>query len=118
MAFTDKRLAHRGARWMPNESAAVVAATPPLQERELIEPAAIAEALTAALLRRGCDRQTARLATDVGIAVLRVTTERWMADERADFAQVLATSAGDLRAVAADVAVRPSTRARSGGPGG
>lgn len=81
---------------------AVIAANPPLQERELIKLASMSEALTAALLNRGFDRQTARLATDVGMAVLRLTSERCMADERADFAQVLSASAADLLAVAAD----------------
>lgn len=83
------------------ERAAVIAANPPLQERELIKLASISDALTAALVHRGCDQQTARLATDVGMAVLRLTGERCMADERADFAQVLAASAADLLAVAA-----------------
>lgn len=82
--------------------AAVIAANPPLQERELIKLAAISEALTAALLRRGVKPETARLATDVGMAVLRLTAERCMADEKADFAAVLAASAADLLAVAAD----------------
>jgi AcrR family transcriptional regulator len=82
--------------------AAVIATSPALQERELIKLAMLSEALTAALLRRGCDRQTARLAADVGLAVLRLATERWMADRSADFAQVLSTSAADLRAVTAD----------------
>ncbi|MET8610756.1 TetR/AcrR family transcriptional regulator [Streptomyces misionensis] len=84
------------------ERSAVIAANPPLQERELIKLASLADALTAALLHRGCDRQTARLATEVGMAVLRLTTERWMADEQADFAGLLSTSAADLLAVAAD----------------
>ncbi|MFL6056480.1 MAG: TetR/AcrR family transcriptional regulator [Actinoallomurus sp.] len=94
------------------ERSAVIAANPPLQERELIKLASISEALAAALLHRGCDQQTARLATDVGMAVLRLTTERWKADERADFAQVLSTSAADLLAVTADgVPNRASTGA-------
>lgn len=95
------------------ERSAVIAANPPLHERELIKLASISEALTAALLHRGCDRQTARLATDVGMAVLRLTTERWMADERADFAQVLSTSAADLLAVTADSVPSLSARGRS-----
>jgi AcrR family transcriptional regulator len=82
----------------------VIAANPPLQERELIKLVSISEVLTATLLRRGCGQETARLATDVGMAVLRLATERWMADVRADFAETLAASAADLLAVAADVA--------------
>jgi AcrR family transcriptional regulator len=84
------------------ERSTVIAANPPLQERELIKLASLSEALTAALVRRGRDPQTARLATDVGMAVLRLTSERCMADEQAEFAQVLATSAADLHAITAD----------------
>jgi class 3 adenylate cyclase len=62
----------------------------------------MSNALTAALVNRGFDQQTARLATDVAGAVLRLTTERWIADETADFAEVLAASATDLVAVTAD----------------
>jgi AcrR family transcriptional regulator len=84
------------------ERSAVIAANPQLRERELIKLASISEALTAALVHRGCDRQTARLATDVGMAVFRLTAERCMADEQADFAQMLSSSAADLFAVTAD----------------
>jgi AcrR family transcriptional regulator len=95
------------------DRSAVIAANPPLQERELIKLTSISEALTAALVHRGCDRQTARLATDVGMAVLRLTTERCLADERADFAQVLSTSAADLLAITAEGIPGVSARGRS-----
>ncbi|MFJ4657125.1 hypothetical protein ACIP5Y_38160 [Nocardia sp. NPDC088792] len=58
-----------------------------------------------ALLNRGFDAETARLATDIGLAVLRLTTERWMAAEHTDFdgfAEALSAGAADLLAVAAD----------------
>lgn len=84
------------------ERAAVIAGNPPLRERELIKLAALSEALTTALERRGHDRQTARLATDAGLAVLRLTSERCLADEHAEFAKVLAAGAAELLAVAAD----------------
>ena len=93
------------------ERAAVIAANPPLLERELIKLTSLANALTAALVARGFDQPTARLATDVGGAVLRLTTERWIADETADFAEVLAASAADLVAVTSGlVAVTAPTR--------
>jgi AcrR family transcriptional regulator len=85
-----------------HERALVITSNPPLLERELMKLAALSEALSAALVRRGHDRQTARLAVDVGMAVLRLATERWMADEHADFAKLLSDSAGDLLAVTAD----------------
>jgi hypothetical protein len=77
-----------------------------LHERELIKLALISEALTTALIRRGHDARTGRLATDVGMAVLRLATERWMADEHAELAELLSTSASDLLAVAADATQR------------
>jgi AcrR family transcriptional regulator len=83
------------------ERSAVIAANPPLQERELIKLVSMSEAITAALVRRGCDQQTARLTTDVGMAVLRLTGERCMADEDADFGQVLEMSTADLLAITA-----------------
>lgn len=95
------------------ERSAVIAANPPLRERELIKLASISGALTAALLHRGCDQQKARLATDVGMAVLRLATERWMADEGTDFAEVLSTSAADLLAFTAGSVPSPPARRRS-----
>jgi AcrR family transcriptional regulator len=92
------------------ERAQVIAANPPLQERELIKLVSLSDALTAALMRRGFYRPTARLATDVGAAVLRLATERWMAEEQADFAQVLAASAADLFAVTANAAAASGPR--------
>ncbi|MFB9447188.1 TetR/AcrR family transcriptional regulator [Dactylosporangium vinaceum] len=83
---------------------AVIAANPPLRERELIKLAALAEALTTALVDRGIDAQTARLATDLALAVLRLTGQRCLADESADFHATLARSAADLAAVAASTA--------------
>ncbi|MFI1917920.1 TetR/AcrR family transcriptional regulator [Nocardia sp. NPDC020380] len=85
--------------------AAVIGANPPLRERELIKLVSISETLSTALLNRGFNSETARLATDIGLAVLRLTTERWMAEEHTDFAgfaDALSASAADLLAVAAD----------------
>lgn len=82
------------------ERAAVIAANPPLQERELIKLASLSDAIAAAIVRRGVDERTARLATDVGAAVLRQATGRWLADERVDFADALSAAAADLLTVA------------------
>lgn len=84
------------------ERAAVIAANPPLQERELIKLASLSGALTAALTERGVDEPTARLATEAGMAVFRSASERWMTDERADFAALLAAGAADLLAILAN----------------
>ncbi|MGF6885399.1 AcrR family transcriptional regulator [Nocardia sp. GAS34] len=97
--------------------AAIIAANPPLRERELIKLVSLSEALTAALLRHGHDRETARLATDLGMAVMRLTAERCMAAENADYAEVLWASAADLVAVAADGAPSAIASGESPGPG-
>ncbi|HEY3867526.1 MAG TPA: TetR/AcrR family transcriptional regulator [Actinocrinis sp.] len=81
------------------ERSAVVAANPPLQERELIKLASLSQALTAALQNRGHSRQTARLATDAGMAILRLASERWMADETVDHSRLLSDGVAALLAV-------------------
>lgn len=81
---------------------AVIAANPPLRERELIKLASLSEAVTDALLRRGCDRRTARLATDIGMALFRSASDRWMADEHADPATIMSSITADLRTVTAE----------------
>ncbi|KDN23741.1 TetR/AcrR family transcriptional regulator [Amycolatopsis rifamycinica] len=85
------------------ELRAVIAANPPLRERSLIKEAMLSEVTAAALRRRGHDEQTARLATALGMAILASATRRWVLGEEADFATLLAGSAADLLAVAADL---------------
>jgi AcrR family transcriptional regulator len=59
---------------------AVILANPELQERELIKLASLAEALTDALRQRGVPDSVAGLAAETGIAVFRITFERWVTD--------------------------------------
>ena len=56
----------------------IVAATPELQERELIKLASMAAALSDALRERGITEPTARLVAEVAIAVFRTAFERWV----------------------------------------
>ena len=56
---------------------AILAANAELQERELIKLARLADAGAAALRRRGVDEPAASLAAEAGMAVLRVSFERW-----------------------------------------
>ncbi|WP_406629746.1 hypothetical protein [Amycolatopsis sp. WGS_07] len=52
---------------------------------------------------RGIDPETARLATDLGLSVLRLATERWTAEDHRDesgFPAALSAAAADLLAVA------------------
>lgn len=85
------------------ELRAVIADNPPLRERSLIKEAMLSEVTTAALCRRGHDEHTARLATALGMAILGSATRRWVLGEQTDFAALLADSAADLLAVAADL---------------
>jgi hypothetical protein len=49
---------------------------------------------------------TARLATDAGLAGMRLGSRRALTDEHADFVQVLAAGASDLLTVAAEAVPR------------
>lgn len=83
----------------------VIAANPPLRERELIKAAMLSEVTVAALCRRGHDEHTARLATALGMAVLRSATRRWVLGEQDDFAALLADSAAELFAMADELPI-------------
>ncbi|MFI6513518.1 TetR family transcriptional regulator [Streptosporangium sp. NPDC050855] len=61
---------------------AVIAATPELLERELIKFASLSAALAGALRQRGVDDASAGLAAEVGIAVFKIASSRWI--EQAD----------------------------------
>ena len=91
------------------ERAAVIAASPPLQERELIKMVTLSEKLVAALVRRGYDNQTASLAADVGSAILRLATRRWLLGDDSDFSDLLATARQDLLNVAAEAPATATT---------
>lgn len=58
----------------------VIAATPVLRERELIKLASLATAFTDALRKRGVAPTVAALAAETGVAVFRVSFERWVAE--------------------------------------
>ena len=91
--FRPRELLARGA--------AVIAANAPLRERQLIKMASMSMALVAALMRRGVDKHTAQLATDMGLSVSRLAAERWLVDDTLPFAEHFARSAEHLRRVAA-----------------
>jgi AcrR family transcriptional regulator len=81
---------------------AIIAATPELQERELIKLAALASALADTLRERGVPDPAAGLAAETGIAVFRIAWERWTdeSDDR-DFTQLIRESLDELKAVTA-----------------
>jgi AcrR family transcriptional regulator len=68
------------ARELASRRRAVILANPELQERELIKLASLAGALAEALRRRGVEDPVAGLAAETGMAVFRITFERWVTD--------------------------------------
>jgi AcrR family transcriptional regulator len=71
--FADDRLAFSRQR------AAVIAANPNLQERELLKMATLATAIAGALRARGVPELAATLAAESGVTVFRMAFERWIA---------------------------------------
>ncbi|WP_026911690.1 TetR family transcriptional regulator [Patulibacter minatonensis] len=79
----------------------IVAATPELGERELQKLASWRAALQSALLDRGVDAATAHLASEVGIAVLNVAAQAWLAaDDEGDLAAGVRARFAALRELA------------------
>jgi AcrR family transcriptional regulator len=70
--FNDER------RSYARERRAVIAANAELFERELIKMASLASAIADALRRRGVSEPAATLTAEAGIAVFRVTFDRWV----------------------------------------
>jgi AcrR family transcriptional regulator len=84
---------------------AVIAATPELQERELIKLATLSAALADTLRQRGVAEPTASLAAEAGIAVFKVAFQRWVDEPGdSDFPRVVRDAVADLKAVAAGTA--------------
>jgi AcrR family transcriptional regulator len=80
---------------------AVIAANASLQERELIKMAALATAIAGALRDRGVADPAATLAGETGIAIFKLSFERWVKDDRKrDLAHHVREALADLKAVA------------------
>jgi AcrR family transcriptional regulator len=92
--FRDR---HRHAR----TRSLVIAANPELEERERIKLGLLASVLAEGLRRRGVADSAAVLAAEVGIAVFRIAFARWIADDEPDFAESIAASLRELKAVTA-----------------
>jgi AcrR family transcriptional regulator len=71
-AFNEER------RNYSRERQAVIAANADLRERELIKLASLASAIAEALRRRGVSSPAASLTAEAGMAVFRVTFDRWV----------------------------------------
>ena len=84
LAAVTAALDAAGAVFSPEVSRrrqAVILANPELQERELIKLASLADALAEALRRRGVSYSAAGLAAQTGLAIFRITFERWVTDD-------------------------------------
>jgi AcrR family transcriptional regulator len=80
---------------------AVIAATPVLRERELIKMASLAAAFTDALRKRGVAPAIASLAAETGVAVFRVSFERWVTEpDNASLDDVMRATLADLSGLA------------------
>lgn len=81
---------------------AIIAASAELRERELIKLATLAGAVGEALRRRGVAATAADLAAEAGVAVFRVSFERWTAaPDGTELAPVIRETLAELRAVTA-----------------
>jgi AcrR family transcriptional regulator len=80
---------------------ALLAANPELQERELIKLAKLVGAGAEALRRRDVAEPAASLAAEAGMAVLRVSFDRWTVDPHGqDLRKLLRESLSELKSVA------------------
>jgi AcrR family transcriptional regulator len=80
----------------------IIAANAELQERELIKLASLAAAIADALRRRGVGDPAADLTAEAGIAIFKITFERWAdEDNRQDFGRLVQESLVELKAVTA-----------------
>jgi AcrR family transcriptional regulator len=80
----------------------IVAANPELREREVVKGAAMVAAMTTALRERGLPEPAASLTAELGSAVFRIATGRWLADpEPPDLSALIKETLAELKAVAA-----------------
>ncbi len=93
---------HQERREGARQRQTVIAANAELQERELIKLALLASALAAALRRRGVADPAASLAAEAGIAVFKISFERWLNEtDQRDLSQLMRASLDELKAVTA-----------------
>ena len=79
----------------------VIAATPPLLERELAKTAALSDALTGALTARGVPALAAALAARTGMAAFVQSIVAWLGDPAMGLAERLDRAFGELRSLLA-----------------
>jgi AcrR family transcriptional regulator len=89
-----------GRRDFARRRAAVIAATPELQERELIKMASVGKALTQVLRERGVHEPEASLTAEAGVAAFRIAFERWaQGEDPRELPELIRGSLATLRAL-------------------
>jgi len=92
----------------------IVAASAELRERELNKMSSLAGALADTLHRRGIGEPAASLLAEIGIAVFRISFERWVSGPRErDLRELMREALEEVRSLTAQAAHVPS---ESGGP--
>lgn len=91
-----------GRRSFALKRSTLLAATPSLQERELLKLTKLSEVLAGALLERGTQEGDARLAAGAGVAVFRAAFATWVAETSSPrpLAEHIRQAAGTLRILA------------------
>jgi hypothetical protein len=87
---------------------AVIAATPSLQERELLKLHRMSEAIANALVARGTEPAQAALAADLGVAVFHRSFQLWISGDN-DFGSCVRATLHDFARVTADASLEPET---------
>lgn len=91
----------------------IIEANPDLQERELKKMATLARAIAGALRERGVSEPGASLTAEAGIAVFRVSFERWVADaDLQPLSEVMRESFTELEAAITGARRSPAASSR------
>jgi AcrR family transcriptional regulator len=87
----------------------IVAASAELRERELNKMASLAGALADTLGRRGVREPAASLLAEIGIAVFRISFERWVSGPRErDLRELMRDSLGEVQSLTAEAGRVPA----------
>ena len=87
----------------------IVAASAELRERELNKMSSLAGALADSLHKRGVGEPAASLLAEIGIAVFRISFERWVSGPRErDLRELMRESLGEVRSLTAEASRVPA----------
>jgi AcrR family transcriptional regulator len=87
----------------------IVAASAELRERELNKMSSLADALAVALRERGVGEPAASLLAEIGIAVFRISFERWVSGPRErDLRELMRESLVEVRSLTAKASRTPA----------